>query len=326
MESCVAERFSLLFQSFFGNLLQRTLAVKRAQHAAEVFGILPYGYNNTTLGNNRLMAVNELCITIITVMKLKNSTILITGGTSGIGLEFIKQLSVLGAAKIIITGRDSARLKLIKKQYPNVYTIQSDVSDAKQIEQLFKEIIQKFPGLNIIINNAGVMRNLDLQDTSIKLDSITQEIDINLSGTIRMVHQFLPHLKLQQAAAIVNISSGLAFVPFPISPVYSAAKAGVHAYSQVLRLQLKATNVKVFEVAPPSTQTPLQDAFSHIDLGSSAPIMKVDKMVSEAIRGILKDKTEILPGMAKMLKFLGRIAPAFAVNMMDKTIEKAKRK
>jgi uncharacterized oxidoreductase len=130
-------------------------------------------------------------------MKLANSTILITGGTSGIGLEFIKQLSQQGAANIVITGRDSARLEVIKKQYPNVYTVQSDVSDARQIEQLFKEVTKKFPALNIIINNAGVMRNLDLQDTSINLNNITQEIDINLSGTIRMVHQFLPHLKTQ---------------------------------------------------------------------------------------------------------------------------------
>jgi uncharacterized oxidoreductase len=259
-------------------------------------------------------------------MKLASSTILITGGTSGIGLEFIKQLSQQGAANIVITGRDRSRLEVIKKQYPNVYTVQSDVSDARQIEQLFKEVTKKFPALNIIINNAGVMRNLDLQDTSINLNIITQEIDINLSGTIRMVHQFLPHLKTQPSAAIVNISSGLAFVPFPVSPIYSAAKAGVHAYTQVLRLQLKATNVKVFEVAPPSTETPLQDAFSHIDLGSSSPLMKVDKMVTEAIRGILKNKVEILPGMANMMKIMGRIAPVFAVNMMDKTIEKAKKK
>lgn len=130
-------------------------------------------------------------------MKLANSTILITGGTRGIGLEFIKQLSGQGAANIIITGHDGARLEVIKKQYPNVYTVQSDVSDAVQIEQLFTEVTQKFPALNIIINNAGVMRNLDLQDMSINLDSVTQEIDINLSGTIRMVHRFLPYLKTQ---------------------------------------------------------------------------------------------------------------------------------
>ncbi|WP_462266881.1 SDR family oxidoreductase [Mucilaginibacter sp.] len=259
-------------------------------------------------------------------MKLANSTILITGGTSGIGMEFLQQLSKQGAAHIIITGRDNPKLEKVKQQFPDVYTVQSNVGNIREIEELYLDVTKKFPALNIIINNAGIMRNLNLQDTSIGLESITQEIDTNLSGTIRMVHRFLPHLKIQASAAIVNISSGLAFVPFPLSPVYSAAKAGVHAYTQVLRLQLKNTNVKVFEVAPPSTETPLQNAFSNIDMGSSSPMMKVDKMVSEAIRGILKDKAEILPGMSKALRFMGRIAPAFFMNFMHKMIEKAKKK
>ena len=258
-------------------------------------------------------------------MKLQNSTILITGGASGIGLEFLKQLSHQGVAQIIITGRDRRKLEQTKRQFPSVYTVQSDVSNPQEIEQLYHEVIQKFPALNIIINNAGIMRNLDLQDTSLDLADITREVDTNLSGTIRMVHQFLPHLKAQKTAAIVNISSGLAFIPLPLSPIYSATKAGVHAYTQVLRLQLKSTNINVFEVAPPSTETPLQDAFSNIDMGSSSPVMKVDKMVNETIRGILKDKLEILPGMAKALKLMGRIAPNFFLNFIDKTIEKARK-
>ena len=95
------------------------------------------------------------------------------------------------------------------------------------------------------------------------VEDITREIETNLSGLIRMVHQFLPHLKIQGNAAIVNVSSGLAFVPFSISPVYSATKAGVHAYTQALRLQLKNTAVKVFELAPPGTETPLMDEFKN---------------------------------------------------------------
>jgi uncharacterized oxidoreductase len=259
-------------------------------------------------------------------MNLEKSTILITGGTSGIGLEFLKQLSQQNTADIIITGRDPLKLEQAKKQFPNVHTMQSDVSDVKQIERLYHAVTQRFPTLNVIINNAGLMRNMDLQDTCMALDDITTEIDTNLSGTIRMVHQFLPHLKIQANAAIINISSGLAFVPFPLSPVYSAAKAGVHAYTQILRLQLKNTNVKVIELAPPSTETPLQNAFADIDMGSSSPVMKVDKMVAEAIRGISKGQDEILPGMSKMLKLMGRIAPKFALKMMDKTLEKAKNK
>jgi len=257
-------------------------------------------------------------------MQLANSTILITGGTSGIGLEFLKQLHRQGAAKIIITGRDPSKLEQIKQQFPHIRILQSDVSNTKEIEQLYNQVTREFPALNIIINNAGIMRNLNLQDTSMDLDTLVQEIDINLSGSIRMVHQFLPHLKKQPAAAIVNISSGLAFIPFPLSPVYSAAKAGIHAYTQVLRLQLKNTVVKVFEVAPPSTETPLQNAFSNIQ--TSLTNMPVDKMVTAAIQGIMKDQPEILPGMTKTLRLMGRLAPRFFLNLINRTVEKATRK
>lgn len=257
-------------------------------------------------------------------MELKNSTILITGGTSGIGLEFVKQLTKQGA-NIIITGRNLDKLNETNRQFPEIQIFQSDVSNSKDIEQLYKSITQQFPELNIIINNAGIMRNLDLQDTSVNLENITQEIEINLSGTIQMVHQFLPHLKKQKSAAIVNISSGLAFLPFPLSPIYSAAKSGIHAYTQVLRLQLKNTSVKVFELAPPATETTLLNAFT-TDLSSDAggPIMKVEKMVEVAISGLLKNKFEIKPGMSKALYFMGRIAPKFFLNFMNKTIEQAK--
>jgi uncharacterized oxidoreductase len=257
-------------------------------------------------------------------MELKGSTILITGGTSGIGLEFVKQLIKKEIKNIIITGRDPEKLDKAKKQFPDIHTFQSDVSKPREIEQLYNQVVKQFPELNIIINNAGIMRNLDLNDTSMDLENITSEIEINLSGPIRMIHQFLPHLKTKKSAAIMNVSSGLAFVPFPISPIYSAAKAGIHSYTQVLRLQLKKTNIKVFELAPPSTETPLGDAFQ--GLIDPKQNMKVDKMVQIAIEGLLKNKLEIKPGQAKALKIMSRLAPNFILNVMDKTIEKAKAK
>lgn len=210
----------------------------------------------------------------------------------------------------------------MEKQFPQVVAIQSDVSDLKDIEQLYEQVVKEYPQLNILINNAGIMRNLDLQDTGMDLTNITREIDTNLSGTIRMVHQFLPHLKTKEKSAIVNISSGLAFIPFPPSPVYSATKFGIHAYTQVLRLQLKDTHVKVFELAPPGTDTPLLDEFSGIM--DSSQNMKVDKMVRIAIQGILKDKKEIKPGMSKVLKFMSRAAPDLFLNLMDKFTAKEK--
>ncbi|MGF7080967.1 SDR family oxidoreductase [Mucilaginibacter sp. UYCu711] len=257
-------------------------------------------------------------------MKLKNSTILITGGSSGIGLELIKQLNEEGVNTIITTGRDASRLEQAKSQFPQLHTFQSDVSDTLAISQLYRDIIKQFPQLNIIINNAGVMRDLDLLTTKLDANEITAEIDINLSGSIKMVQTFLPHLVNQKEAAIINVSSGLAFVPFPASPVYSAAKAGLHAYTRILRIQLKQTNIKVFELAPPSTETPLLDAFT--GLVDSSQNMAVDKMVNIAIKGILNDTMEIKPGASKILKLMSRLAPEFILNFLDKTLQKARAK
>ena len=257
-------------------------------------------------------------------MELKNSTILITGGTSGIGLEFIKQLFAEGGNTIIATGRDQAKLERLKKDYPQVHIVQSDVSDPAAITQLQQDIGRRFPRLNIIINNAGIMRNLDLMDTELDVHEISAEIDIDLCGPIRMVQAFLPDLLKQPSAAIINISSGLAFVPFPISPVYSAAKAGLHAYTRVLRLSLKKTAINVFEIAPPATETALGDAFTgYVD---SSQNMAVEKMVNLAIKGINDDKQEITPGTAKILKAMSRIAPRLIFAALDKSLQKVKAK
>ncbi|MCE7067192.1 SDR family oxidoreductase [Dyadobacter sp. CY326] len=257
-------------------------------------------------------------------MDIKNSTILITGGTNGIGLEMVKQLLPLGPSDIIVTGRDARKLMKVKSQFPLIHTFQSDVSKPEDIRELYTLVTQQFPNLNIIINNAGIMRNLDLRDQGLNLTDITSEIDINLSGTIQMVHQFLPYLLNRPSAAVVNVSSGLAFLPFPLSPVYSAAKAGIHAYTQILRLQLRDTNIKIIELAPPATDTSLGDPFE--GLVDSSINMKTDKMVSVAIKGIMKDTSEIKPGLSKLLKIMSRIAPDTALKMVDSTIRKATEK
>jgi uncharacterized oxidoreductase len=159
-----------------------------------------------------------------------------------------------------------------------------------------------------------------LNDTSFDLENINQEIEINLSGPIRMVNQFLPHLKTKKEAAILNVSSGLAFVPFPISPVYSATKAGIHFYTESLRIQLKKTNVKVFELAPPLTNTDLQNAFTAEDMkGTTA--MDTAKMVEIAIKGLSNDIYEIRPGQSNMLKIMSRVAPQFILNQMSRPVD-----
>lgn len=241
-------------------------------------------------------------------MELKNSTILITGGTSGIGLELVKQLTALGA-NVIVTGRNADALNETRKQFPKVHVYQSDVSNPRDIEQLYETVTKQFPELNIIMNNAGLMRLIDLQDPAHSLEDIVREINTNLTGTIQMVHQFLPHLATKKSAAIVNFSSAIAFMSYSSAPVYSASKSGVHAYTKALRLQLDKSNVKVFEVIPPGVNTNLQNDW--ILQPNAKQMMDVDKMVSEAIKGILKNKMEIKPGLAAIVKLMSRIAPGF---------------
>lgn len=237
-------------------------------------------------------------------MKLKSDTILITGGSSGIGLEMAKQLISLGNT-VIITGRDISKLEWTKKELPSIHIYQSDVSDSQAICELYAKVTADFPKLNVLINNAGIMRAVDFNDT--EYDKICSEIDINLGGPIRMVQQFLPHLMKQPEAAIVNVSSGLAFITFPKAPIYSAAKAGLHAYTKSLRLQLKNTSVKVFELAPPKTSAPLINrAKPNDEKNNRMPTMEVPKVVAVAIDNIKRDKFEILPGLSKMLKLAGR--------------------
>lgn len=241
-------------------------------------------------------------------MNVANSTILITGGTSGIGLALVDQLTRQGAT-LIVTGRNLDALQQTKGRFPQVHIVQSDVSDPQAINRLYREVTHQFPALNMIINNAGLMRLIDLQDRRHGLDDIVREINTNLSGTIQMVHQFLPHLLTQQTAAIVNVSSAIAFMAYSAAPIYSASKAGVHAYTKALRLQLEETNVRVFELIPPGVKTNLQQTWAlQPDPGQ---MMDADKLVSIAVKGILNDTWEITPGLVEVIKFASRIAPAF---------------
>jgi uncharacterized oxidoreductase len=250
-------------------------------------------------------------------MELTNNTVLITGGTSGFGLEFTKRFLELGNT-VLITGRDQDKLDKAKEKFPKVHTFKSDVSDISAIIALFETVTKQFPELNILINNAGEMRKINLHDTSIDLLNITREVDINLSGPIRMVQQFLPQLKKQKSAAIMNVTSGIAFGPFPISPVYGATKSGLRSYTQSLRVQLSKTNIKVYELAAPGSSTPLSDKFLDIEGFNPKIFTSAEKVVEQAIKDMKRDRYEILPGLSKLMKIISRLAPKFALSQSAK--------
>ncbi|MGP0089999.1 MAG: SDR family oxidoreductase [Xanthobacteraceae bacterium] len=254
-------------------------------------------------------------------MKLEKRTVLITGGTSGIGLELAKQLHRRGNT-VIVTGRDQEKLDATRRALPGVHTFKSDVSDPGAIAALHDSVLAQCPALDMLVNNAGIMRNLNLnQDRG--LNDVTREIEINLSGPVRMVQQFLPHLKTRKGALIVNVSSGLAFIPYPASPVYCATKAAIHSFTQSLRVQLDGTGVTVIELAPPPVETPLMRAEFAEELKAQKG-MEANVLAKRAIAGIEAGKLEIRPGLSNVLQAMSRIAPQFMLKQMTK-MAKAKK-
>jgi uncharacterized oxidoreductase len=248
-------------------------------------------------------------------MRLEKRTVLITGGTSGIGLELAKQLLERDNT-VIITGRDQEKLDATKRALPGVHLFKSDVSNPGAITALHESVLAQFPALDTLVNNAGIMRNLKLsQDRD--LNDVTREIEINLSGSVRMVQQFLPHLLTRKGALIVNVSSGLAFVPFPVSPVYCATKAAIHSFTQSLRVQLEGTSVTVIELAPPAVETPLLRGEFAEEMKNQKG-MDVKILAHRAISGIEAGNLEIRPGLSNVLKAMSRIAPQFMLKQMAK--------
>jgi len=247
-------------------------------------------------------------------MHMNNNTILITGGTSGIGYELARQLCESNT--VIITGRNQEKLDKAKVDLKHVHTFKCDVADPQEVIRLYEAVTQQFPELNIVINNAGIMKKIDVQH-EIDLLTLTQEINTNFSGVVRMCHQFIPHLKQQKTAAIINVSSALAFAPIVSTPVYCATKAAVHSYTESLRVQLRNTHVKIFELAPPAIETPLINEFD-VTEQESMKLMNVVKLAKIAIDGIKQDKEEIRPGQSNILKIVSRISPNAALNVLNK--------
>jgi uncharacterized oxidoreductase len=191
-------------------------------------------------------------------MKLTGNTILITGGASGIGLGLAEELHKLGN-QVIVAGRRKQALDEATAANPGMKSAEFDVQNAASIRDFAPQIIASFPSLNVLINNAGIMRHENLVAQQDDLADAEAMVATNLLGPIRLAAALLPQLKRQPYSAIINVSSGLAFVPLVFTPTYCATKAAIHSYTQSLRFQLRSTSIEVLELIPPYVQTHLMD-------------------------------------------------------------------
>jgi uncharacterized oxidoreductase len=189
-------------------------------------------------------------------MKTTGNTVLITGGGTGIGLALAEQLVRLDN-QVIICGRRRRRLLEAKERLPQLNIRVCDVSKPASRRALAKWVTSSFSGLNVLVNNAGIQRMVDFRQGPRDLPDADEEVTTNLVAPIHLSALLIPHLERRKHAAIVNISSGLAFTPLAVVPVYCATKAAIHSLSLTLRFQLLNTSVRVFEVAPPIVRTEL---------------------------------------------------------------------
>ena len=219
-------------------------------------------------------------------MNLSNNTILITGGATGIGLELAKQFLDLGN-EVIICGRREEKLREAKDKHPKLHTLRCDISKTEERISLAKTVKENLPSLNVLINNAGIQQELNFL-SEVESEKIEQEISTNLTAQIHLSALFIPHLIKKENPGIINISSGLAFVPLTIMPVYCATKAGIHSFTMSLRKQLENTTIKVFEIAPPTVDTDL-DRGSREKRGMTDRGIQPEECAKEIIKALEAD-------------------------------------
>jgi uncharacterized oxidoreductase len=235
-------------------------------------------------------------------MKTSGHKVLITGGGSGIGRALAEKFYQAGN-EVVIIGRDRIKLEQAAASMPGIIWRVSDVTNAAHRAQL----VVDFPDITVLVNNAGIQRNGEF--LSMTTEQIESEIDIDFRAPILLSHAFLPYLLNQQEAAIVNISSALAFVPKPNASIYCASKAALHSFSQSLRHQLKATHVKIFDVLPALIDTEMTAARKSSKLSPA-------KLADQFWSSYRSNRFEICIGKTKVLKAISRLAPAVAEHIV----------
>jgi len=240
---------------------------------------------------------------------------LVTGGGSGIGLALASTLAARNNT-VVIGGRDQRKLNWASGEVPALHTAHLDITDETSVQTALADIAARFGGLTMLVNNADVAHPYQFGDHPGVAEHVADEVTTNLLGTLRVTRLALPLLERQPAAAIVTMSSVLAYVAAPSLPVYAATKAALHSFSRSLRAQLRDTTIKVFDVLPPLVDTQLAKPLP----GAKLPPEAVARAVLD---GIAADRYEINVAQAKQVARLSRLAPALADRAVQRALQGA---
>ncbi|SDE23517.1 uncharacterized oxidoreductase [Dyadobacter soli] len=248
-------------------------------------------------------------------MKTTGNTILITGGSAGIGLEFAKAFSAKGN-HVIITGRSEDRLQKAAAQLSNVTPIVFDVVDKDATDAFVARLESEFPDLNVVINNAGKASYYHLDGDQDAATLAEEEIVTNYLAIIRLNQKLLPLLKKANEAAIVTVSSIAGLVPNHFLPTYAASKAALHSYTQSLRITLNKSNIKVFEILPP-----LVDTDFSAEIGGATNGIPAKQVADELVEAFENNTYEILTGRTADVFNLFLSNPAAALQAMNPNVD-----
>jgi uncharacterized oxidoreductase len=233
-------------------------------------------------------------------MNLHGNTVFITGGGSGIGRGLAEAFHKLGN-KVIIGGRRRDVLEQTIAANPGMHGIVLDTRDAESIKSAATDVVRDFPELNVVINNAGVQRVFNFAADAPEAEAFADEVDTNINGVLRVTTAFLPQLKSRPSATLINVSSGLAFIPLVRYPVYCATKAFVHSFTMSLRQQLKNTSVRVLELAPPWVATDLGAGHTDATAHSGMSPMPLADFIAATMQELGTDEQELKIAGAKFL-------------------------
>ncbi|WP_186757528.1 SDR family oxidoreductase [Echinicola salinicaeni] len=243
-------------------------------------------------------------------MQLHNNTIFITGGSSGIGLELAKRFIEKGN-KVLVCGRSKVKLDKAKQMLPELVVYQCDISVKKECRRLFQRISVEYPDCNVLINNAAIVHRTNFHEDEDMVNKAELEIATNLIAPIVLTKLFLPLLLKNSGSYIINISSGLVYSPKAAYPIYNSTKAGLHSFSQTMRMQCEHSSLSLVEVFMPVVDTPWHSG--------NVPQMaiSVDQAVRKMLKGLEKGQMEIKVGKVKMLYWLHRFFPSLASKVIN---------